>query len=303
VTRLGDRAPVDAGAIVASLDAGEEHLLGDEMHSMVLDHGERTGCVTVLLHGLTASPRTWRQFASARHARGENVLIPRLPRHGHADRMSEALAELTSAELTAQGERILDAAAALGDRIVLVGHSLGGALALHLAHRDARVFRAVAVAPFLGIKRLPPDWHAWTRALLERAPNRFLYWNPIDKGRGVPEHGYHRYTTRSLAAGLALADTLRDDARGGPPRARHIELVLNAGESSVNNGAMADLVARWRAVGGAHVRVHTIVGLGPSHDVIEPERRRPPAARFLPALHTLLDEPPAATDQIIDVRG
>ena len=300
---MGDRAAIDAGAIVASLDAGEEHLLGDEMHSAVLDHGRRTGCVTVLLHGLTASPRTWREFARVRHARGENVLIPRLPRHGHADRMSEALAGLTSAELTAQGDRIIDAAAALGDEVVLVGHSLGGALALHLAHRDARVFRAIAVAPFLGIKRLPPDWHAWTRAVLEHAPNRFLYWNPIDKGRGVPEHGYHRYTTRSLAACLALADTLRDDARAGPPRARHIELVRNAGESSVNNGAIDDLVARWRAVGGERVRVHTLVGLGRSHDVIEPERRPPPAARFLPILHALLDAPPPESDQIIDARG
>jgi pimeloyl-ACP methyl ester carboxylesterase len=273
------------------------------MHSAVLDHGRRTGCVTVLLHGLTASPRTWREFARVRHARGENVLIPRLPRHGHADRMSEALAGLTSAELTEQGDRILDAAAAMGDEIVLVGHSLGGALALHLAHRDARVFRTVAIAPFLGIKRLPPDWHAWTRAVLERAPNRFLYWNPIDKGRGVPEHGYHRYTTRSLAAGLALADALRVDARAGPPRARHIELVRNAGETSVSNGAMADLVARWRQVGGEHVRVHTLVGLGRSHDVIEPERRRPPAARFLPILHALLDAPPPETDQVIDARA
>lgn len=294
---------IDAGAIVAALDAGEEHLLGDEMHSVVLDHGARGACVTVLLHGLTASPRTWREFARVRHARGENVLIPRLPRHGHADRNSEALAGLTSAELTAQADLIVDAAAQLGERIVLVGHSLGGALALHLAHRDARVFRAIAVAPFLGIKRLPPDWNAWTRAALERTPNRFLYWNPIDKGRGVPEHGYHRYTTRSVAACLAVADALRDDAKSGAPRARHIEIVRNASETSVNNHAIDDLVVRWRAVGGAHVRVHKLVGLGRSHDVIEPERQRPPAARFLPMLHALLDAPPADADTLLDVRG
>jgi hypothetical protein len=56
-------------------------------------------------------------------------------------------------------------------------------------------------------------------------------------------------------------------------------------------------------VGGERVRVHTVVGLGRSHDLIEPERRRAPAARFLPALHALLDEPPPETDQIIDMRG
>jgi pimeloyl-ACP methyl ester carboxylesterase len=293
----------DPTAIVAALDAGEADVLGEEMRSTVLHHGRRTTQVTVLLHGLTASPRTWREFARVRHARGENVLIPRLPRHGHADQMTEALAGLTAGELTAQCATILDAAEELGERITLVGFSLGGALALHAAHSDARVFRAIAVAPFLGIKRLPRDWHAFARAVLERTPNRFLYWNPIDKGRSAPQHGYHRYTTRSLAACLALADALQADAKLGPPLGRHIEIVRNAGETSVNNRAIADLVERWRAVGGERVRVHRLVGLGFSHDVIEPEWRRAPAARFLPMLHAILDAPPRDEDAVIDVRG
>jgi pimeloyl-ACP methyl ester carboxylesterase len=298
--RARERVSVDRDAIVASLDAFESSFLGDEMRSIVLDHGRRAARVTVLLHGLTASPRTWREFAGVRFERGENVLIPRLPRHGHADRMSEALAGLTSDELSLQGRRIVDAAAQLGDEIVLVGHSLGGAVALHLAHEDVRVSRTLAVAPFLGIKRVPRDWHAWVRSLLERTPNRFLYWNPIERGRGVPEHGYHRYTTRSLAAGLALADALREDARRGPPRSPRIEIVRNAGETSVSNAAIDDLVARWRAAGGAGVRVHRLVGLGRSHDIVEPERRGAPALRFLPFLHAILDAPPAERDTVID---
>ncbi len=290
---------VDRDAIVAALDADEHAMLGDEMRTTVLDHGERTRRVVVLLHGLTASPRTWRNFARARFARGENVLVPRLPRHGHADRMSTALAELTRDELADQADRIIEAAAALGDEIVLIGHSLGGALALHLAHRDARVARAIAIAPFMGIKRLPHDWHAFARRLVERTPNVFLYWDPLDRGRSSPPHGYPRYTTRALAAGLALADALRDDARRGAPLAASIEVVRNASESSVSNAAIDDLVARWRAVGGTNVRVRSLVGLGPSHDVVEPEHRRAPALRFLPALHALLDAPPAEHDTII----
>ena len=290
---------IDRETIVAALDAGERGLLGDEMRTSVLDHGARTARVVVLLHGLTASPRTWREFAHARFGRGENVLVPRLPRHGHADRMTAALAHLTRDELTRQAERIVDAAAALGDEIVLVGHSLGGALTLHLAHRDARIARAVAVAPFIGIKRVPHDWHVLVRRAVERAPNLFLYWNPVDRGRSLPPHGYPRYTTRALAAGLALADALRDDARRGAPRAASVEIVRNAAETSVSNAAIDDLVARWRAAGGANVRVHALVGLGASHDVVEPEHRGAPALRFLPALHALLDAPPPHRDETI----
>ncbi len=290
---------IDRRAIAAALDGDEDALLDDEMRSVVLDHGARTPRVSVLLHGLTASPRTWRDFARARFARGENVLVPRLPRHGHADRMSGALAGLSSAELIAQGDRILESASALGEQVVLVGHSLGAALALHLAHRDARVARVVAVAPFLGIKLVPRDWNAIVRRVLERAPNRFVYWNPIDRGRSLPAHGYPRYTTRSLAAGLALAEALREDARRGPPLARSIEIVRNASETAVNNAAIDELIRLWRAVGGASVRVHALTGIGPSHDLVEPERTDTPAARFLPALHALLDAPPPDEDQTI----
>ena len=137
----------DPAAIAAALDAGEAELLGDDMRTTILDHGARTARVVVLVHGLTASPRTWRDFARVRHARGDNVLIARLPRHGHADRATETLAQLTSEELTRQTERIVDAAAALGAEITMLGHSLGGMLTLHAAHRDARIFRAIAVAP------------------------------------------------------------------------------------------------------------------------------------------------------------
>lgn len=292
----------DPAAIAAALDAGEADLLGDDMRTMILDHGARTARVVVLVHGLTASPRTWRDFARVRHARGDNVLIARLPRHGHADRATETLAQLTSEELTRQTERIVDAAAELGAEITMLGHSLGGMLTLHAAHRDARIFRAIAVAPFLGIKRLPRDWHGWMRSVLERAPNRFLYWNPFDHGRSLPLHGYPRYSTRSVAAGLALADALREDARSGPPRARNIEIVRNAGEVTVNNHAIDELVANWRRAGGDRVRIYRLVGAGPSHDIVEPERPHSPAARFLPLLHALLDAPPSEADTTLDAR-
>jgi alpha-beta hydrolase superfamily lysophospholipase len=246
--------------LVAALDAGEEDALADEMRSTILGHGRRTARVVVLLHGLAASPRTWREFARVRQARGETVLIPRLPRHGHADRMSRALAGLEAAELRAQAERIVDVAAALGDEIVVVGFSLGGTLALHLAQHHPRIARTIAIAPLLGLRVIPAPWTGPFRALLARLPNRFLWWNPFDRGRTDPPHGYPRYATHSLAAGLALGAALEADARRAPPASPRIEIVRNAGETGVSNAALDALVARWRAVGAAPERVEPFEG-------------------------------------------
>jgi carboxylesterase len=292
----------DTLALVDALDAGEAHLLGDEMRSTILGHGRRTARVLVLLHGMTASPRTWRDFAQARHARGETVLIPRLPRHGHADRMTNALRHLTVDELRAQGHRIISTAAALGDEIVVVGFSMGGVLALHLAQHEPRVARTIAISPLLGIRFVPAAWLRPLRALLLRWRHRFLWWNPFDRGRTDPKHGYPRYALGALGAGLALAEELFAAARSAPPAGASVELVQNAGETSVNNAAIDRLVARWRRAGAHGVRVLRLVGLGVSHDVIEPEWKRAPAVRFLPQLHALLDNPPAEADTVLDAR-
>ena len=293
---------VDAAAIAASLDAHEDAHLADDQRSLVLTHGARTERVTVLLHGLTASPRAWKAFAELRHARGESVLAPRLPRHGYTDRMTDALAALTGAELRASAKRIIDAAALMGDRITVVGFSLGGTLALHLGHEDARIERVLAVAPFLGIASVPHSFSRLARFLLARTRNRFVFWDPVDRGRTDPQHGYPRYATRALGAALGLAAALRTDARNGPPKARSIAIVRNQFETAVNNSAIDDLVARWRDVGAKGIHVHRLIGLGPSHDIIEPERKNAHAKKFLPHLHALLDDAAADRDIVIDTR-
>jgi carboxylesterase len=292
----------DTAAMLAELDAGEAHLLGDAMRSTILGHGRRTPRVLVLLHGMTASPRTWRAFAHARHARGETVLIPRLPRHGHADRMTEALGYLTADELRAQGRRIVETAAALGDEIVVVGFSMGGVLALLLAQHEPRIARTIAISPLLGISFVPAAWLRPLRAVLLRLRHRYLWWNPFDRGRTDPKHGYPRYALGALGAGLALAEELFAAARSAPPSGATIEIVRNAGETSVNNAAIDRLVARWRRSGAHGIRLLRLVGLGISHDVIEPEWKKAPALRFLPQLHALLDNAPTDGDAVLNAR-
>lgn len=224
--------------------------------------------VVVLLHGLTASPPAWEAIAPLLHARGASVVVPRLPLHGHSDRMTSALRALTPDVLAEDLRELFVRVSALGGRVTVVGHSLGGTLALFAATTLPGIDRVVAIAPFLGISRVPYEMHRPLLAVLRVVPNLFLWWNPIDRMKNQPLHGYPRYPIRALSTGIVLAEAA---VRNGVSGVHAIDLVLNGRESSVSNRAARRLVQTWRT-SGASVGLHVLRGLPRSHDIIEPLR-------------------------------
>ncbi len=110
--------------------------------------GGSTGCL--LIHGFTASPQEMRRLGDHLAGEGHTVLGVRLP--GHAT----VLTDMLRVRWTDWYAATLDGACLLSDmcaRIVPVGLSLGGALALRLA-AEQPVAAAVALStPY----RQPPD--------------------------------------------------------------------------------------------------------------------------------------------------
>ncbi len=68
--------------------ASEPENVPQQNRAIVMDHGHRTKDVYVLLHGLTNNPNQFRKFGQMLFDRGANVLIPRMPHHGLADKMN-----------------------------------------------------------------------------------------------------------------------------------------------------------------------------------------------------------------------
>ncbi|MEO6913370.1 MAG: alpha/beta fold hydrolase, partial [Candidatus Baltobacteraceae bacterium] len=176
----------------------DHEMVGSAGKTIVFLHGRRTARSVVLLHGLSASPTQFIELGRALHARGYNVLAPRLPRHGYNDRLTDALGRLTAVELRQVTRESIAIARGLGDHVSVVGFSLGGLMAAWAAqHHD--VDSAVCIAPFLGLAWVPSVL-AWPAALLMlRLPNRFHWWHPIKKANLMPAHGYPRYATHSVA--------------------------------------------------------------------------------------------------------
>jgi pimeloyl-ACP methyl ester carboxylesterase len=112
-----------------------------ELHGHpVTYHQAGEGPVLVLLHGITSSSRTWRAVMPAL-AETHTVVAPDLLGHG------ESAKPRGDYSLGAYASGVRDLLAALGhERATVVGHSLGGGIAMQLAYQfPERVERLVLV--------------------------------------------------------------------------------------------------------------------------------------------------------------
>lgn len=118
----------------------------------------------VLIHGMAASAHDWDFLAPVLREAGYDVLAPDLLGHGDGPHPAapEAYAfEEVCRHLLAQVE-----AATEGRPLALVGHSLGGLLALTLARRlSPRVRALVLVNPFYAWEQLGPALRLYHRHL------------------------------------------------------------------------------------------------------------------------------------------
>ncbi len=98
----------------------------------------------LVLHGLTSNPASMRGVANALAAAGFHIELPLLPGHGTA--IEDVLATRW-ADWVATAEGAFRALAARVDKVVVVGLSLGGALALRVAADHPEIAGLVCINP------------------------------------------------------------------------------------------------------------------------------------------------------------
>lgn len=239
-------------------------------HTRLFVHGHRTERALLLLHGFTNCPQQFDELGRQFHARGWNVLIPRYPRHGYADRLNTSISELRSDHLVALANRSAEAARGLGEHVTVAGLSLGGVLTGHLAQTCDHVERAVLIAPMFGLKRIPGPMHPALSELAYLLPNFYIWWDSRLKERLGPPHGYPRFSTHAYAALFKTAGRVLAAARASRPKAREIVVITNANEPGLDNRFTYQLVDAWRTH-GANITVHEFpADQRLPHDLIDP---------------------------------
>lgn len=263
--------------------------------SRLLSHNVRTPAAVVLLHGITNCPEQYAQLAPALYSRGYNVLVPRIPRNGLADRMTEELKLLTAAEMRDFADSVVDIAAGLGESVMVMGLSGGGVIAGWLAQFRREVETAIVIAPAIGIVTAPGFLSASANRLAMRAmlrlPNLMTRrLAPHDNGIS---HTYLGFATRGLGAMMQLGFATLDAARRQPPLARRMTVVVNENDRAISNVLAMRLASRWRARCPDAVSVYRFpASLGLVHDVIDPQQKDQQTDRVYPVLLDLLASVP-----------
>lgn len=292
----------DVIARVARRQVGDDSVVAHGGRSILLTHGQRTPRAYVLLHGFTNSPSQFLNVGERLFATGDNVYIPRLPRHAERDAPVRKLSRVNADEFTMFADSIVDVARGLGDSVVVAGMSAGGAITAWIAQWRADVHRAVLIAPAIGAGLLSEDTGRELLDLASALPNITRTTRP-DTTRPDMVQGT---TSRGLSEVLRLGQRVRDQALDRAPRVKDIAFLLNARDRTVSEEASVDLAQRWFDR-GATVSVYKFPSaLKLPHNVMEQTGRGGNTEIVYPVVMALargMTPPPAAPLQSVPCRG
>ena len=284
----------DAIAAFEAVQAKEASLpLNPRCVSKLLTHGERVAEAVVFLHGFTNCPAQYDELAPELFARGYNIYVPLMPRHGEADQMTTALAGLTAEELVAMTDGAIDLAQGLGENVTVVGLSGGGTMTAWAGQYRVEADHTIAMAPFLGPYSVPPWANRAATNLLLLLPNVMVPWDPSEPyGPPAMDYAYPRFATHAAAQFLRLGEIVGASARRNAPLAPGLGMLINEADDAVSNVMAWRLVEAWQAHDRA-VDVEVMsADLGAIHDLIDPRQELANTALVYPLVIKMIERRP-----------
>jgi carboxylesterase len=257
---------------LAQMQAAEGKEILPVCRTRALLHGRPTDQVVVLVHGLTNCPQQFAALADLLFARGHNVLLPRMPRHGLADRMTTEPSRLRAEELRDFADQVVDVAAGLGKQVTMVGLSAGGIVAAWTAQYRPEVAKAVLISPSLGFGH----YARWLQlvfmnialALPDVETHRFGA-----TPRAAP-YAYVGWSSRALGEVLRLGVATARAAVMAQPACQHLVVVTNANDMAVSSQLTRQLVSIWQSRGLQRVEFFEFPKEQElEHDLIDPNNR------------------------------
>jgi esterase/lipase len=213
--------PMPAVPIPAAPAALESYLAASEQRhpdivpgaekTIVWAHADRrkTPLSIIYLHGFSASRQEVAPLCDELGAElGANVFYTRLAGHG---RSPEAMAEVQGKEWLQDATEALAIGRELGERVIVVGTSTGGTLALWLAqHKRERIAALVLISPNLGPRGTGAELLAgpWGAQVLRAVMGPQHRWKPANAAQA--RYWNWQYPSSALLPMMALVKSVRE---------------------------------------------------------------------------------------------
>jgi pimeloyl-ACP methyl ester carboxylesterase len=256
-----------------SREGADLHPLG---HTRLLSHGKKTAAVVLWFHGYSTTPQQFIPLGEQCFEKGMNVYIPRAPHHGVNDRLTQETRKLTEEELKAWAEESLQLACALGDKLIVGGLSMGGAITAWLAQIHPEIDLAVVIAPAIAYRVVPSALLPIVIPIISWLPDSMHWWDgKLKEKEEGPEYAYAWVSMHGLAIFPRMGMEIRRLNRKTPPAAKNIWMVINDHDADVDGVYVQKVAEEWQAKkpGAIHI-YHFPDELGIIHDCISVEQPR-----------------------------
>jgi carboxylesterase len=225
----------------------------------------------LLIHGYTNCPAQFAEVAEILCSHGYFVFLPRLPRHGIADRFDRRhLQDLTAEEVLAAAQRWLDVAAGLPGPLWVAGFSAGGALTMWSGSRP-EVARVAAISPFVVPYRTPAPLARLAVRVRRLLGGVWIWWDPrLGERHGEGFHSYPGFPLSSLAEMMRVSLALLDGRVAPAHSPERVVVIDNLGDFAIHHGAARRALRRTYGACDAEVRELRIAReLGWWHDFVD----------------------------------
>jgi pimeloyl-ACP methyl ester carboxylesterase len=257
---------------IETLRAQEPQAMNPVCQLQLLTHEKKVERAIILVHGYTNCPQQFSELGQRFFDLGYNVLLVPMPHHGLADRMTETQAQLTAEELSAYANETVDIAQGLGEKVTMLGISVGGATTAWAAQNRSDLDLAVIISPLFGFKQVPTPLTAAIMNIYSFLPDSFEWWDPVKQADAPPAYAYPRYSKHALVQTLRLGFAMQAAAQHQPPAAKKIIVVFNANDNSVNNELTMEIVKIWQAHNANLTTDEFDANLKLGHDLIDPSQ-------------------------------
>lgn len=264
----------EADKVFREVIASEPVAVNEVCLPKLLHHGHPTQRVYLLLHGLSNCPAQFDQIGAALHKAGHTVLIPRMPRHGMKDRLTDDYGKLTLQEMATWIGGNLELARALGKEVIISGLSVNGTTVSWVAQKRGNMTSSVVISPFYGPAGIPNFLQGPLGRLMARLPNAYIWWD-ASKKQDIPgpTYAYPRFPTRVVGEFMVLGQAVLAEAKKSAPMSPNLWMVWSEADPAISIPLVQKMTTRWKAWPSTRLQEKIFpLDLGIQHDMVDPNQ-------------------------------